>query len=74
MPTVLISVNLLTSGGRLLALLNNLQYRASTSRRGPNTTLADKFYAAASTAPHSVFGSLLKLANTAHLPKIRKDP
>jgi CRISPR-associated protein Csd1 len=60
--------------GRLLALLNDLQYRASTSRRGPNTTLVDKFYAAASTAPQSVFGSLLKQANTAHLPKLRKDP
>lgn len=59
--------------GRLLALLNDLQYRASTSRRGPNTTLVDKFYAAASTAPQSVFGSLLKQANTAHLPKLRKD-
>lgn len=59
--------------GRLLALLNNIQYRASASRRGPNTTLVDKFYAAASTAPQSVFGSLLKMANTAHLPKIRKD-
>lgn len=59
--------------GRLLALLNDIQYRSSTSRRGPNTTLVDKFYAAASTAPQSVFGSLLKQANTAHLPKLRKD-
>lgn len=59
--------------GRLLALLNDIQYRSSTSRRGPNSTLVDKFYAAASTAPQSVFGSLLKQANTAHLPKIRKD-
>lgn len=60
--------------GRLLAILNDIQYRASASRRGPNTTLVDKFFAAASTAPQSVFGSMLRLANTAHLPKIRKDP
>jgi CRISPR-associated protein Csd1 len=59
--------------GRLLALLNDIQHRSSTSRRGPNTTLVDKFYAAASTAPQSVFGGLLKQANTAHLPKLRKD-
>lgn len=60
--------------GRLLALLNEIQYRASSSRKGVNTTLVDKYYAAASTAPNTVFGSMLKLANTAHLPKIRKDP
>jgi len=60
--------------GRLLALLNEIQYRASSSRKGVNTTLVDKYYAAASTAPNTVFGNMLKLANTAHLPKLRKDP
>ena len=59
--------------GRVLALLNTIQHRASSSGRGVNTTLVDKFYAAASTAPQSVFGRLLSNASSAHLPKLRKD-
>jgi CRISPR-associated protein Csd1 len=59
--------------GRTLALLNTIQHRASSSGRGVNTTLVDKFYAAASTAPQSVFGRLLSIASSAHLPKLRKD-
>lgn len=39
----------------------------------PAALLARAVHAATSTAPQTVLGSLLKSANTAHLPKLRKD-
>ncbi len=57
--------------GRLLAVLEEIQRRAAGGKL--NTTLVDRFYGAAATAPATTFGGLLKLAETAHLPKIRKE-
>lgn len=57
--------------GRLLAILEEAQQRASRWRL--NTTLVDRFYGAASTAPASTFGTLIRQAEIAHLPKIRKE-
>ncbi|KJE29173.1 CRISPR-associated protein Cas8c/Csd1, subtype I-C/DVULG [Geobacillus kaustophilus] len=54
--------------GRLLAVLEEIQQRASGYRIG--NTIVHRFYGAASTAPASTFGSLLRLATTAHLPKV----
>ncbi|WP_235434211.1 type I-C CRISPR-associated protein Cas8c/Csd1 [Geobacillus stearothermophilus] len=54
--------------GRLLAVLEEIQRRASGYRIG--STIVDRFYGAASTAPASTFGSLLRLSTTAHLPKV----
>lgn len=59
--------------GRLLAVLEAIQRRASSSSRGVNTTLVDRFYGAASTAPATVFANLLSMATKAHLPKLRRD-
>ncbi|MDQ3692772.1 MAG: type I-C CRISPR-associated protein Cas8c/Csd1 [Chloroflexota bacterium] len=54
--------------GRLLAILDSIQYY---SLGRPNATLVDKFYGTASSAPASVFGTLLH--NTQHhLAKLRK--
>ena len=39
---------------------------------GANTTITDRFFGAASTAPASVFGRLLRGAQ-AHLSKLRKE-
>ena len=39
---------------------------------GANTTITDRFFGAASTAPASVFGPLLRGAR-AHLSKLRKE-
>ncbi len=52
--------------GRLLAVLEEAQLRASGFSL--NRTIVDRFYGAASTAPASIFGALIKLATTAHLP------
>lgn len=57
--------------GRLLALLEEAQRRAASGKL--NTTLVDRFYGAAATGPAAAFAPLLKLAHTAHLPKIRRD-
>jgi CRISPR-associated protein Csd1 len=46
--------------GRLLAVLENLQIRAL--KRTPNSTIVDRFYAAASTRPATAFPKLLSLA------------
>jgi len=46
--------------GRLLAVLENLQIRAL--KRTPNSTIVDRFYAAASTRPATAFPRLLSLA------------
>jgi CRISPR-associated protein Csd1 len=55
--------------GRLLATLERAQYLAMP---GANTTLVDRYYGTASTAPASVFGSLMHGAQ-AHLGKLRRD-
>ena len=57
--------------GCLLAILEAAQ-------RGPfgkdvNTTLVDRFYGAASTAPATVFANLINMATKAHLPKLRRE-
>jgi len=57
--------------GRLLAILERIQSQASGS--AARTTIADRYYGAASTSPGKIFGILIKLAQTAHLPKIRKE-
>ena len=56
--------------GRLLAVLDAIQRRALGN---PNATLVDKFYGAASSAPASVFGTLLHNTQN-HLAKLRKNP
>ncbi len=57
--------------GRLLAVLEEVQRRASRFRL--NVTLVERFFGSASTSPVTVFPGLLKLAETAYLPKIRKE-
>src|SRR5690606_39044353 len=59
--------------GVLLAILEALQRRASSSGKGVNTTLVDRYYATASTAPATVFANLISMATKAHLPKLRKE-
>lgn len=56
--------------GRLLAILDAIQRRALGN---PNATLVDKFYGSASSAPASVFGTLLHNTQN-HLAKMRKNP
>lgn len=56
--------------GRVLAILDAIQRRALGS---PNATLVDKFYGSASSAPASVYGTLLHNAQN-HLAKMRKNP
>lgn len=56
--------------GRLLAVLDAIQRRALNN---PNATIVDRYYGAASSAPASVFGTLLHGAQP-HLAKMRKDP
>jgi CRISPR-associated protein Csd1 len=55
--------------GRLLAVLEAIQRRALNN---PNATIVDRFYGSASSAPASVFGTLLHGAQP-HLAKLRKD-
>jgi CRISPR-associated protein Csd1 len=57
--------------GRLLAIIEEAQHRASRGR--VTATLTDRFYGAASSAPASAFTPLLRLSKTAHLPKLRKQ-
>jgi CRISPR-associated protein Csd1 len=59
--------------GVLLAILEAIQRRASSSGRGVNTTLVDRFYGAASTAPATVFANIINMATKAHLPKLRRE-
>lgn len=54
--------------GRLLAELENIQKAAIR----PNLTFVERYYATASTAPASVFGTLLRLSQ-AHLARLRKQ-
>lgn len=58
--------------GRLLAVLEEAQQQAHwvQHKKRLETTLVDRFYGSASTAPSSVFGNLIRLATTAHLPKL----
>ena len=58
--------------GQLLAILEEIQNQHAYPKR-LNTTLVDRFYGTASTAPQSVFGSLLSMATKAHMPKLRKN-
>lgn len=55
--------------GRLLAVLEWAQREAIGN---PNTTLVDRFYGSASSAPASVFGTLLRNAQP-HLGKLRRE-
>jgi len=55
--------------GRLLALLERIQRRAADAKL--NTTLVDRFYGTASSAPASVFATLLRGAQP-HITKLRK--
>lgn len=55
--------------GRLLAILDAIQRQALGN---PNTTIIDRFYGSASSAPASVFGTLMRGAQP-HLAKLRKD-
>ncbi len=55
--------------GRLLAVLERAQTLAIP---GANTTLVDRYYGTASSAPASVFGSLMT-GTQAHLSKLRRD-
>ena len=55
--------------GRLLAVLEEAQ---KVAIRNLNTTIVDRFYGAASTAPRSVFSRLLKGAR-AHLSTLERD-
>lgn len=54
--------------GRLLAELEGAQKAAVN----PNSTLVDRYYGAASSAPATVFGNLLKNLQ-AHMSKLRRD-
>jgi CRISPR-associated protein Csd1 len=56
--------------GCLLAVLEAIQSRPGTK---VNTTLVDRFYGAASTAPATVFANLINMATKAHLPKLRRE-
>ena len=61
--------------GRLLAVLEYIQaqsHRAGTNnpKARLNTTLTAKYYGAASAAPGTVFGVLLRTANASHLRKL----
>lgn len=56
--------------GRLLAVLEQIQRAAIGSNI--NSTIVDRFYGTASTAPASVFGRLLRGAQP-HLSKLQRD-
>lgn len=56
--------------GRLLSVLEQIQQAALG--RGVNTTIVDRFYGTASTAPATVFGTLLGQAQP-HLSKLRRS-
>lgn len=57
--------------GCLLAILEAAQ--RGPYGKGVNTTLVDRFYGAASTAPATVFANLINMATKAHLPKLRRE-
>jgi CRISPR-associated protein Csd1 len=55
--------------GRMLAVLEKIQRKAIPSARA---TLIDRFFGTASSAPASVFGTLLRMTQP-HLAKLRKE-
>ena len=55
--------------GRLFAALEKIQ---SDANPGINATIRDRFYAAASSTPVTVFGNLMRLSNH-HLSKLEKE-
>ena len=57
--------------GQLLAILEEAQLRSANWRI--NTTLVDRFYGTASSAPCSVMGMLVSRATTDHFSNIRKN-
>jgi len=57
--------------GRLLSVLEEAQKRASGWSL--SSTIVDRFYSAASAAPAANLTTLLNRAQSAHLPKIRKE-
>jgi CRISPR-associated protein Csd1 len=57
--------------GRLLAVLEEAQRRASGSQLG--SAVAERFYGAASAAPAATLPVLLSRAQSSHLPKIRRE-
>ena len=57
--------------GKLLCVLEVIQSKAVQS---VNATLVDRYYGGASATPDRISPSLLKMATSAHLPKLRKDP
>jgi len=57
--------------GRLLALLEEAQRRASSGRI--NASLVDRFYGAASATPGATLSQLLIRAQSSHLAKIRRE-
>ncbi|MCS7001682.1 MAG: type I-C CRISPR-associated protein Cas8c/Csd1 [Dehalococcoidia bacterium] len=56
--------------GRLLSLLGEAQRQAIGDI---NATVIERFYGAASSTPAIVFPRLLRLTQTAHLPKLERD-
>ncbi len=54
--------------GRLLAVLGECQRRATKSN-----TISERFYPAVATAPAVYLSMLIDRANSAYLPKIRRD-
>jgi CRISPR-associated protein Csd1 len=64
--------------GRLLAVYENLQYQASTAgqakdeKKNVNVTVADRYYALASTCPQIAFPKIVELGQK-HLRKLRRD-
>ncbi len=57
--------------GRLLAILEDVQRQALGNTL--SSTLVDRYYGSASTAPSTVFPLLLGMATKAHMPKVRKN-
>ena len=60
--------------GRLLSLFNALQRKAHSSGEGGgklNTTLAERYFASASSSPNAAFGIMWRL-HQAHLKKLRQ--
>jgi CRISPR-associated protein Csd1 len=55
--------------GRLFCVLERIQSEANP---GINATIRDRFYGAASSTPVTVFGNLLRLANS-HVSKLEKE-
>ena len=55
--------------GRLLALLEDIQYQAQGKL---NNTIIDRFFSAATATPAPIITLLIRNAEKAHLPKIRR--